>query len=356
MAERPSELNEEDEILELADSETTDLATRPATSMNVAKSEDIAESEVEKVIAPAATGTADEPEQIREQIEQTRSQMSETINAIEEKLSFANLSNQVSEQFSSAVETAKTAAYDAALKKAEKIMKKVNTGLSEVSETAGEVGTYVVESARRNPLPFVLIGLGLGMFVVQRSIGGGSVVGNGKSKKNKSNYKSNAGNSTFRQIADTGSSAFSTAQKKVGDAASSAYDTVSSAAGTAYDSVSNVTGSAYEGVSNAASSAYQGVSNFASSTGDQFQNVAKKAQQQYADTLEENPLALGAIALAVGAVVGMAIPGTEYEDNLMGETRQNLVQTVEDSARDAFSKVQEAAGEFVQTARAGNKG
>lgn len=344
MAERPGELIQNSESLEKSENADTGLKPRTANSI----------SEVEKVTASAATDdTASEPEEIKEQIEQTRNQMTETINAIEEKLSFENISNQVSEQFSSAVQSAKHAAYDAAINKAEKIMKKVNTGLSEVSETAGEVGTYVVETARRNPLPFALIGLGVGMLLVQKSFSGNS--------KGKKHYKSNSGNSTYRQIADTSSHALSTAQRKVGNVASSAYDSVSSAAGTAYDSVSDVASSAYEGatsaansayegISSAAGSAYQGVSSFASATGDQFQNVAKKAQHQYETTLEENPLALGAIALAVGAVVGLSIPGTEYEDNLMGETKQNLVHTVEDSARDAFSRVQEVAGEFTKTA------
>ena len=37
--------------------------------------------------------------------------------------------------------------------------------------------------------------------------------------------------------------------------------------------------------------------------------------------LEDNPLALGALAVAVGAAVGFAIPSTRYEGQLMGEAR-----------------------------------
>jgi ElaB/YqjD/DUF883 family membrane-anchored ribosome-binding protein len=90
------------------------------------------------------------------------------------------------------------------------------------------------------------------------------------------------------------------------------------------------------------------VTSLASSTGEQVQHLSRRAQTQYEQTLEENPLAIGAIALALGAVVGMAIPSTRYENQLLGDTRENLVQSVEDAARGAFERVQEVAGEVTK--------
>src|SRR5690349_2004050 len=55
----------------------------------------------------------EETEKIREQIVETRQQMGETIDAIQEKLSFSNISEQVkeqvSEQINNVVDTAKEA-------------------------------------------------------------------------------------------------------------------------------------------------------------------------------------------------------------------------------------------------------
>src|SRR5438067_937830 len=49
----------------------------------------------------------DETEHLRSQIEETRKEMGETIDALQEKLSFSNVSEQVSETVSNAIETAK---------------------------------------------------------------------------------------------------------------------------------------------------------------------------------------------------------------------------------------------------------
>src|SRR5687768_5212301 len=54
-----------------------------------------------------ATETNGDTEHIRQEIEETRNSMGETIDAIQERLSIANISEQVSEQVSNAIETAK---------------------------------------------------------------------------------------------------------------------------------------------------------------------------------------------------------------------------------------------------------
>ncbi len=114
--------------------------------------------------------SSDEPEEIKAQIEETRSQMSETINAIEEKFNFSKISEQVkegvSEQITNALDTAKDAVYDATIGKAENIMQSVSKGFS---DNFGDAGSYVVKSAKGNPLPLALIGIGIGMLFMQRN-------------------------------------------------------------------------------------------------------------------------------------------------------------------------------------------
>ena len=86
-----------------------------------------------------------------------------------------------------------------------------------------------------------------------------------------------------------------------------------------------------------------------SNLGGQVQKVAQKGRSQYEQTLQDSPLIVGAVALAMGAAVGLSIPSTEYENQWMGDKKENLVQSVEGVARDAFSKVQEVAGEVTKT-------
>jgi predicted ribosome quality control (RQC) complex YloA/Tae2 family protein len=58
-------------------------------------------------IAGADANGDDRTEEIKAKIEETRADMGETIDAIQERLSYANISEQVSEQVSNAIETAK---------------------------------------------------------------------------------------------------------------------------------------------------------------------------------------------------------------------------------------------------------
>lgn len=62
--------------------------------------------------------------------------------------------------------------------------------------------------------------------------------------------------------------------------------------------------------------------------------TARKAQNQMQRMLRENPLMIGAAAIVVGAAVGMALPETERENELMGEVRDSVVKGVQEKVRD----------------------
>jgi hypothetical protein len=64
----------------------------------------------------------------------------------------------------------------------------------------------------------------------------------------------------------------------------------------------------------------------------------------------ENPLAVGAGALLLGALAGLAIPETERENELLGETRDSMVDKAQEVARTATTRVQDAAGDLVADA------
>ena len=280
-----------------------------------------------------------ETEEIRDQIEETRSQMSETIDAIQEKLSFSNISEQVkeqvSEQINSAFETAKGSIYDATIGKAGDFMKKVNRELSK---------TNIGETARDSPLPLLLIGLGIGLLAYKGF--GGKKHRPVRSFRYDSDYE---GRETYDANLKSGKSTLNAAQDKIGGAASSAYNSVSGAANSAVSSVGDAANSAYTGVTSATSSAYDSVSNAASQAYDKAGDLGSQARDQYDYYIEENPLAIGAVALAVGAAVGFAIPATRYESQLMGETRDSLMSKAQDAAGGLVDKVKQVANEAQKT-------
>jgi hypothetical protein len=75
---------------------------------------------------------------------------------------------------------------------------------------------------------------------------------------------------------------------------------------------------------------------------------ASETQSQFQRMLMENPLAVGAVAVAIGAAVGLAVPETPQEHQLMGAARDKLVDRAQSVAQDTIQRVQEATGDAMQ--------
>jgi hypothetical protein len=72
---------------------------------------------------------------------------------------------------------------------------------------------------------------------------------------------------------------------------------------------------------------------------------ARRARNQFARLLTDNPLIVGAAAVAVGAAIGMALPETERENEWLGESRDNVLDKAQDMARNVATRAQQAVGE-----------
>ena len=121
-----------------------------------------------------------------------------------------------------------------------------------------------------------------------------------------------------------------------GNVSSTAGETVGSVAGAAGDTVSNVAGAAGDAVGNVAST---------------VKEQGQQAQSQLHKMLLDNPLAVGAAAVAIGAVVGLAVPETPQEHQLMGQARDALFEKAQTAAQDTLQKVQQVtqeAGQAIQ--------
>jgi ElaB/YqjD/DUF883 family membrane-anchored ribosome-binding protein len=335
MAERSSELDSINE----SDAVSTAAGADRDTYLE-ARSSDYPATDREAL--EIATNTGDEPEEtehIKAQIEETRSQMGETIDAIQEKLSIQNISDQVKEQvtehINSAIETAKDSVYSATignLGKAGKFMQNVGKELSKT-----DAGKF----ARKNPFPLVLIGLGVGLLAYE-----------GFGRKNSRSYRYSDHDNDTRYRGGRDSSTINTlksATGKIGDTASSAYESVSDTTGHALESVKGAASSAVGTVTDTANKAYSSVTDYAGTAYEKVGEYGHQAREKYDYYLEENPLAVGAVALAVGAAVGLAIPATRYESEYMGEYSSQLLDKAQNAAGDLVERVKEVASEAKTT-------
>jgi len=263
-----------------------------------------------------ATNTGEHPpetEHIKAQIEETRHQMGGTIDAIQEKLSFSNLSEQVSERVSNAIETAKETVYDATIGKAVSFMKNMGDGISD---------NTMVKTARDNPFPLALIGIGAGLLAY-----------NAMKPRQHSSFDGRrewSPEEIYPQPVNEERSMLTSAQEKLNNVT----DTVSNTAGMAYDNVTNKVATAYSSAEDMAHKAY-----------DKAGELGYYTQEQYQRYMAENPLAVGAIALAVGAAIGLAIPSTRYEGELMGDTRDQLLHKAQETASEYIDKAKQVASD-----------
>ena len=76
--------------------------------------------------------------------------------------------------------------------------------------------------------------------------------------------------------------------------------------------------------------------------------------------MRDNPLVVGAIAVAVGAAIGLALPSTEKEDELLGEAKDRLLEGAKSVAGEALhqveAKVDELAAPVSQNGHNGQNG
>jgi len=346
MAEKSSEL---DGVIE------TDNLTGNASLQK--RTDDYSLSEAETSESETSEEMPGETIQIREQIVETRRGMSETIDAIQEKLSLANISEQVqtqvSEQITNVVETAKDAIYG----KTADVVNTVSRGFRDLGETD------LVKKAQQNPTALALIGAGIGALLV------GILFNNDKKSRRKNklfrheddsyryeyNYDENevrytdsVRHSLKSNVSTSGEpekSTFQAARTKAGDTAASALQTVSETASSAYAGVTGAAGTAFETVGAAAGKTYETVGSAAGKTYEKAGELGGQMKVNYEHYIEKNPLAVGAVALAVGAVVGFAIPLTQKENEYLGEYRDSVLEKAQATATEAIDSVKQMATE-----------
>jgi len=275
---------------------------------------------------------SDETEHIKAQIEETRSQMGETIDALQEKLSFSNLSDQVSEHVNNAIETAKNSVYDATIGKAVEFMKDMGDGIGD---------TKFVRTARNNPFPLILIGLGAGL-LAYNSYSGGS---RRRSFRGQAGFRGTdqfGDHERARRDMERGTS-FEIGQRN--QESGSAIGALSDKASALTDKVSNAANSAYTSASNAVDSTVTSAKDLANKAYSKAGDYTGVAYDTYDHYINDNPLAVGAAAFALGAVVGLSIPSTRYEGELMGDARDELLKKAQDKGSMLLDKTRNLVDE-----------
>jgi len=296
--------------------------------------------------------------EIRAEIEETRAEMSETIDAIQDRLSPQHIKEQVKDQVREQFQEVKATVREATIGKAEDMVRNVG-------DTLDDARYGLMETIRQNPIPAALVGIGLGwLFMNKRSAPSRRYARYNEQaryyREGQPYYDYQQGytgrvntyaGSDGNDWADSGERGAKRALHQVQETASNvvnrAQETVGTLADRTQDTVGNVVSQAQETASNVASQTQEAVGYIA----DQAQYQARRLEDRFQHTLYENPLAVGAVALAIGTAVGFSLPQTEPENELLGEARDNLIDRAQEVAQDTLEKVQQVAGDVVDQAQ-----
>ena len=245
------------------------------------------------------------PEQILAEIEHTRHEMDSTLNAIENRLTPGQLVDQGLDYLK-------------------------GSGANEfVRNLGGQV--------KNNPLPIALMGIGIAWLMAsgrnQPSYGGSSY----------DTYTSSGPGMGERagEMKDQLKDRVSGATQSVRDRMSQAGSSLSSAGQSARDRVGQV--------GSTLSSAGQSARERASQIGESAKYQVERARSGMDYMMREQPLALGAIGLAVGALMAAMAPRTRKEDELMGDARDRLMEQAKEVGKEKLEDAKQVATAAVGT-------
>ena len=254
---------------------------------------------------PSATAEQDpdaRTREIRAEIERTREDMSETVDAIQEKLRPANLA-------ATAVSGAADKVKDLAATTTEKVKDMASTTTETVKDMAqSAAGTTeewwdehrdsgLVGRIRNHPFPAMLAGVGLTWLAFS----------NGATRRRGYYDRQLPSSGNLRGVSER----------------SPEYRR-----------------SAYEGAPRRAVA--------------EAGETIRAGRHRLESMVREYPLAVGAAALLIGASLGMVVPETDRENELMGEARDNALERAQEAASGAVDRVKDAAAEVVTRAAMGD--
>ncbi|MGZ8398526.1 MAG: DUF3618 domain-containing protein [Gemmatimonadales bacterium] len=247
-------------------------------------------------------------EDIEREIEETRARMSNNIDELGDRLSPENLKHE-------AKSAIRHAAQDA---------------VSNVGEQARRTGSRLVDVIRENPLPVIAFGAGVTWLLTQRS-------------------NSDFSGDRMARYAYTGPDRrqgweqSSGIKGRVGEAVSGVKESMSEVA----SGIKGRAGEVASDVGGLTARAQERVGEL----GGQARRRTQRIKTNLEHTATENPLMLAIGATVAGLVLGLLLPGTERENEMMGPARDQLMDRAEKTAERVKDAAAEAGREVKEAVR-----
>lgn len=269
------------------------------------------------------------PQQIEEDIVDTREQLGEILDELERRLAPRQL---------------------------------LERGFDMLKDTMSGDGGGIGEVIRSHPVPLALIGMGLGWILVSNTTR--DRLGDyGSSVKNRITDAMQGASERVGEVAGqvrekvTGAAAHAASSA---DASSSPYST--DMAGYAYarqksgqamdqarQAASSATDTAQQMVGRAQEAGRQALNRAADYTG-QASTQLHQARDRFTELIEDHPIAIGAMGFLAGAVMALLLPRSDIEEKVVGPASEDLREQAASLGRDAVERAQQVAERTVDAA------
>lgn len=205
--------------------------------------------------------------------------------------------------------------------------------MNNVSEKGSDFIQDLGDAVRKNPLSAALIGMGvLWLFA------------GGRPAERVGDFARSSG---LDRIPDAAGNAFDAARSTLRSGTDAVGERVSSAKDVVKDGVVDVLDSATRYGREYADTASEYVTSIPGSSAEIFDTV----RSNLTDLFRAQPLALGAIGIAIGAGIAAALPGTEIEADYLGETSDTVKAKAAQFAAEQTDRVTTVAGNVVDAVK-----
>lgn len=276
---------------------------------------------------------------IRAEIVETRERMGETLGEIGERLNPYVMKEQVTERVKESV-------HEATIGRIEHM---ADSAREKVGETTSTIG----DTIRDNPVPAAMAAIGLGWLLWNGRKEGsdrqarrgpyGARPSSGRTDSYGRPYAAGYAGDASYAGSPYGSASYG-ASGSAGEEHEGVMDRAREGAGAladrAHDAAGTVTHRAHDAAGTVAHRAHE--------LADDVARTTRRGAGRVEDMFFENPLALGAVTMAIGVAAGMAAPATDREVQLMGGARDRLVDRAMDMAEEATDKVKHVAERATQ--------
>lgn len=294
---------------------------------------------------------------IRAGIDHTRSEIDDTVAALQDKLSPERL---------------------------------MHRAMDMLSGSSGASSRQAVELVRRNPVPAALIGLGLGWLALEKTgvfdrygYTSGRRERSDRDRYERERFEHGRGGERdwlapgavyyppgtepgerrtgFRDehrreepsgpgMVERAGDALGSVREKAGEWAHSAREAISGTGERVRSGAGRVrSGASYVGEH--ARDLGASARDRAESLGRRTRETAHQARERIEESYDEYPLAMGALALAGGLILGLILPPTRREDHMMGEYRDELIDRAKDTGQELYESSKRVAKSAAQAAR-----